>query len=90
MRTVAPAAADVAILSSWLASQYCRAGCQTACHLCLLHRRLDNGLSKLHKTQSEVDVLVENARAMALQVETKVANANVFAEQVRLSAPEPE
>lgn len=45
--------------------------------------RLENGLNKLHKTQSEVDVLVENARAMALDVEQKVASANVFAEQVR-------
>lgn len=44
--------------------------------------RLENGLNKLHKTQSEVDVLVENARAMALDVEQKVASANVFAEQV--------
>ncbi len=48
-----------------------------------LYYRLENGLNKLHSTQSEVDVLVENARAMALQVEAKVANANVFAEQVR-------
>jgi dynein heavy chain len=47
------------------------------------HHRLENGLNKLHKTQSEVDVLVENARAMALDVEQKVASANVFAEQVR-------
>lgn len=46
--------------------------------------RLENGLNKLHKTQSEVDVLVENARAMALDVEQKVASANVFAEQVGL------
>eukprot|EP00878_Enallax_costatus_P012531 GHUV01013087.1.p1 GENE.GHUV01013087.1~~GHUV01013087.1.p1 ORF type:complete len:2750 (+),score=1040.15 GHUV01013087.1:633-8882(+) len=44
--------------------------------------RLENGLNKLHKTQGEVDVLVENARAMALEVEQKVANANIFAEQV--------
>jgi dynein heavy chain len=44
--------------------------------------RLENGLNKLHKTQGEVDVLVENARAMALDVEQKVASANVFAEQV--------
>jgi dynein heavy chain len=44
--------------------------------------RLENGLNKLHKTQAEVDVLVENARAMALDVEQKVASANVFAEQV--------
>jgi hypothetical protein len=49
----------------------------------VLFCRLENGLHKLHKTQSEVDVLVENARAMALEVEQKVANANVFAEQVR-------
>lgn len=48
----------------------------------LLSRRLENGLNKLHKTQSEVDVLVDNARAMALDVEQKVASANVFAEQV--------
>jgi hypothetical protein len=47
--------------------------------------RLENGLHKLHKTQSEVDVLVENARAMAIEVEQKVANANVFAEQVMVS-----
>lgn len=47
------------------------------------HCRLENGLNKLHKTQSEVDVLVENARAMAIDVEQKVASANVFAEQVR-------
>lgn len=40
-------------------------------------------MHKLHKTQSEVDVLVENARAMAIEVEHKVANANIFAEQVR-------
>lgn len=39
-------------------------------------------MNKLHKTQSEVDLLVENARAMALEVEQKVANANIFAEQV--------
>lgn len=50
----------------------------------LLLCRLENGLHKLHKTQSEVDVLVENARAMAIEVEQKVANANVFAEQVML------
>ncbi|CAD7704939.1 unnamed protein product [Ostreobium quekettii] len=44
--------------------------------------RLDTGLSKLHKTQAEVDVLVEDAKKMALEVEQKVANADVFAEQV--------
>jgi hypothetical protein len=49
--------------------------------------RLENGLNKLHKTQSEVDVLVENARAMALDVEQKVASANVFAEQVNSQWP---
>jgi dynein heavy chain, axonemal len=32
--------------------------------------------------QSEVDVLVENAKVMAVEVEKKVASANVFAEQV--------
>jgi hypothetical protein len=45
--------------------------------------RLENGLAKLHKTQSEVDVLVESAKKMAVEVEHKVASANVFAEQVR-------
>jgi dynein heavy chain len=44
--------------------------------------RLENGLSKLYKTQAEVDVLIENARRMAVEVEQKVASANVFAEQV--------
>lgn len=44
--------------------------------------RLENGLSKLHKTQGEVDVLMDNARKMAIEVEQKVASANVFAEQV--------
>jgi hypothetical protein len=55
----------------------------------LLRCRLENGLHKLHKTQSEVDVLVENARAMAIEVEQKVANANVFAEQVRTGSHQP-
>jgi hypothetical protein len=44
--------------------------------------RLENGLAKLQKVQSEVDVLVENAKVMAVEVEKKVASANVFAEQV--------
>ena len=44
--------------------------------------RLENGLNKLYKTQGEVDVLIENARKMAVEVEQKVASANVFAEQV--------
>ncbi|KAI8464229.1 MAG: flagellar alpha dynein [Monoraphidium minutum] len=44
--------------------------------------RLENGLAKLHKTQADVDVLVEDARKMAVEVEHKVASANVFADQV--------
>ena len=44
--------------------------------------RLENGLSKLHKVQGEVDLLVEAAKVMAVEVEHKVASANVFAEQV--------
>lgn len=46
--------------------------------------RLDTGLSKLNKTQAEVDVLVEAAKKMAVEVEAKVANAEVFAEQVAI------
>lgn len=61
---------------NWLLPQ--RAWLLTELFLC----RLENGLNKLHKTQSEVDVLIEDARAMALEVEQKVANANIFAEQV--------
>lgn len=59
-------------------------GCEDEHPVCCC--RLENGLNKLHKTQSEVDVLVENARAMALDVEQKVASANVFAEQVSCPA----
>ncbi|MEW5298846.1 MAG: hypothetical protein WDW36_001923 [Sanguina aurantia] len=44
--------------------------------------RLENGLAKLQKVQGDVDVLVEAAKEMAVQVELKVASANVFAEQV--------
>jgi dynein heavy chain, axonemal len=44
--------------------------------------RLETGLNKLYKTQAEVDVLVEAAKKMAIEVEHKVANANEFAEQV--------
>ncbi len=44
--------------------------------------RLENGLNKLHKVQGEVDLLVEAAKVMAVEVEQKVASANVFAEQV--------
>lgn len=47
-----------------------------------IHHRLENGLAKLHKTQGEVDVLIEAAKKIAVEVEIKVANANVFAEQV--------
>ncbi len=34
--------------------------------------------------QADVDVLVEDARKMAVEVEHKVASANVFADQVGL------
>ena len=44
--------------------------------------RLESGLNKLHKVQGEVDLLVEAAKVMAVEVEQKVASANVFAEQV--------
>jgi len=44
--------------------------------------RLENGLNKLYKVQADVDLLVEAAKVMAVEVEQKVANANVFAEQV--------
>ncbi len=45
--------------------------------------RLENGLNKLYKVQADVDQLVEAAKVMAVEVEHKVASANVFAEQVR-------
>lgn len=44
--------------------------------------RLENGLNKLYKVQADVDLLVEAAKVMAVEVEHKVASANVFAEQV--------
>ncbi|KAI3429649.1 hypothetical protein D9Q98_005734 [Chlorella vulgaris] len=44
--------------------------------------RLSTGLSKLTKTQKDVDVLVEQARVMAVEVEEKVAAASRFAEEV--------
>lgn len=44
--------------------------------------RLENGLQKLHKVQADVDVLVEEAKVKAVEVEQKVASANIFAEQV--------
>ena len=46
--------------------------------------RLENGLNKLHKVQADVDLLVEAAKVMAVEVEQKVASANVFAEQVMI------
>lgn len=49
--------------------------------------RLETGLQKLYKTQSEVDVLIEDAKKMSIEVEEKVASANVFAEQVRRQMP---
>lgn len=47
--------------------------------------RLSTGLAKLTKTQKDVDVLVEQARVMAVEVEEKVAAASRFAEEVGLS-----
>ncbi|DBA86689.1 TPA: Dynein alpha chain, flagellar outer arm [Trebouxia sp. C0004] len=44
--------------------------------------RLDTGLAKLQKTQKDVDVLVEEAKIKAVEVEKKVAGADAFAEQV--------
>lgn len=44
--------------------------------------RLENGLNKLYKVQADVDLLVEAAKVMAVEVEHKVASANIFAEQV--------
>ena len=49
--------------------------------------RLDTGLAKLQKTQREVDVLVEEAKIKAVEVEKKVADADVFAEQVGQPMP---
>lgn len=46
--------------------------------------RLESGLTKLRKTQGDVDVLVEQARLISGEVERKVAAANKFAEEVRL------
>lgn len=45
--------------------------------MCLLQ-----GLAKLQKTQKDVDVLVEEAKIKAVEVEKKVAGADAFAEQV--------
>lgn len=43
---------------------------------------LIQGLAKLQKTQKDVDVLVEEAKIKAVEVEKKVAGADAFAEQV--------
>lgn len=45
-------------------------------------QRLETGLTKLRKTQGDVDVLVEQARVMSLEVEQKVSAANQFADTV--------
>lgn len=44
--------------------------------------RLQNGLDKLAKTQKDVDVLMEEARAKAVEVEAAVVAADAFAEKV--------
>ncbi|KAK9817742.1 hypothetical protein WJX72_001478 [[Myrmecia] bisecta] len=44
--------------------------------------RLDTGLAKLTKTQKDVDVLVEEAKIKAVEVERKVVEADAFAEKV--------
>lgn len=44
--------------------------------------RLETGLTKLEKTQAEVDILVDAAKKMAVEVEAKVASADAFAEKV--------
>ena len=46
--------------------------------------RLETGLTKLHKTQKDVDVLVEAAQRMAIEVQEKVIGADAFAEKVGL------
>ncbi len=53
----------------------------TACPSSPTHAPLP-AQNKLTKVQGEVDVLVEAAKVMAVEVEQKVASANVFAEQV--------
>jgi hypothetical protein len=50
------------------------------CLLAAPHEK--NAAHTPHPPQGEVDVLVEDARKMAVEVEHKVASANVFAEQV--------
>lgn len=51
--------------------------------------RLETGLAKLRKTQGDVDVLIEQARVMAVEVEEKVLAANKFAEEVSLVGHAP-
>ena len=52
--------------------------------LCTLLAWPPQGLAKLQKTQKDVDVLVEEAKIKAVEVEKKVAGADAFAEQVSL------
>lgn len=44
--------------------------------------RLQNGLDKLEQTQKDVDILVEQAKVKAVEVEEKVVAADAFAEKV--------
>jgi len=44
--------------------------------------RLEVGLSKLNKTKDEVDVLIEEAKIKAVEVEQKVKSADIVSEQV--------
>jgi len=44
--------------------------------------RISNGLDKLMKTQKDVDILVEQAKVKAVEVEEKVSSAGAFAEKV--------
>ena len=44
--------------------------------------RLDTGITKLEKTKADVDILIESAKVMAVEVEQKVSEADQFAEKV--------
>lgn len=57
--------------------------CGTCQHLTVA--LLLQGLAKLQKTQKDVDILVEEAKIKAVEVEKKVAGADAFAEQARTS-----
>lgn len=46
--------------------------------------RLSNGLDKLTKTQKDVDILVEQAKVKAVEVEEKVGSAEAFAAKVAI------